>query len=225
MSTLAQTPPDEELLKNSWHRLCQQLDLSSDQSVITQTYLKLLASYAEPHRVYHGIQHLVECISLFEQVSHWARQPALLEVALWFHDTIYQTQPYTADNEQRSATWAEVYLQQCNVDPRIIQQVRDLVMATRHHQAKTVDEQLMVDIDLAILGSTPQRFEQYQQQIRQEYNFVPAALFNEKRKQVLYGFYQRERIYQTGYFYHHYEQQARQNLQNALIEDDAELVS
>ncbi len=94
-------------------------------------------------------------------------------------------------------------------------------MATQHHQASTNDEKLMVDINLAILGAKPARFAQYQQQIREEYDFVAPELFNFKRREVLDGFYQRPRIYQTDYFYNCYEQQARENLHAALLIDNA----
>lgn len=232
MSATSQIRLYQELLERSWQRLCQQLNLPVDQACITQVYQELLAGYAEPHRAYHSVQHLAECISLFEQVIHLAVEPALLEIALWFHDAIYETRqapdqlnskPISNDhlsNEQKSADWAAQFLKRCKVNPAIILQVTQLIMATQHHQASTNDEKLIVDIDLAILGATPARFAQYQQQIREEYDFVAPALFTLKRREVLAGFYQRPRIYQTDYFYSRYEQQARENLQTALLPDN-----
>ncbi|RYY80455.1 MAG: N-methyl-D-aspartate receptor NMDAR2C subunit [Moraxellaceae bacterium] len=223
----------ESLLKNSWQRICQQLSLQAHFILTAQVYQELLDCYSQPHRAYHSVQHLAECIDLFEQVGHLAAHPAQLELALWFHDAIYQTQPspdqsnpaqnsheqpsnQRRSNEQRSADWAAQFLNHCDANPAMIEQVIDLIMATQHHQASDADEQLMIDIDLAILGSTPTRFAQYQQQISKEYDFVEPALFAVKRREVLAGFFQRPRIYQTAYFYEHYEQQARQNLQDAL---------
>ena len=215
----------ESLLKNSWQRICQQLNLQGHSVITAQVYQELLDCYGQPHRAYHSVQHLVECIDLFEQVSHLAAQPAQLELALWFHDAVYQTQPQPLpdqphhaqnSNEQRSADWAAQFLHRCGANPAMIEQVMGLIMATQSHQASNADQQLMVDIDLAILGSTPTRFAQYQQQICKEYDFVAPALFAIKRREVLIGFYQRPRIYQTAYFYAHYEQPARQNLQDAL---------
>lgn len=223
----------ESLLKNSWQRICQQLNLQAHSLITAQVYQELLDCYAQPHRAYHSVQHLAECIGLFEQVGHLAAQPAKLEIALWFHDAIYQTQTLPdqpnhsqsdneqpsnqrRSNEQRSADWAAQFLNECGANLVMIEQVMGLIMATQSHQASNADQQLMVDIDLAILGSTPARFAQYQQQIRKEYDFVEPALFAIKRREVLIGFYQRPRIYQTAYFYAHYEQPARQNLQDAL---------
>ena len=51
-------------------------------------YDALLARYSEPRRRYHTLQHLAECFAAFD-----------VELALWFHDAIYNTR--RSDNEQR----------------------------------------------------------------------------------------------------------------------------
>lgn len=58
----------------------------------------------------------------------------------------------------------------------------------------------MLDIDLAILAATPERFIQYEQQIQQEYSWVDPEVYSIKRKEVLMNFYQSEPLYQTAYF-------------------------
>lgn len=90
-------------------------------------------------------------------------------------------------------------------------------MATEHTAAPLVgDAALLVDIDLAILGTTPARFAAYERQIRQEYAWVPEALFVEKRRAVLQGFTARPQLYTTAYFQERLEATARRNLQQAL---------
>jgi predicted metal-dependent HD superfamily phosphohydrolase len=51
----------------------------------------VLARYAEDHRKYHTLQHLQECLDLFESVRHAPDRPAEVEMALGFHDAIYNT--------------------------------------------------------------------------------------------------------------------------------------
>ena len=67
-------------------------------------FTTLLAKYDEPHRHYHSRQHLIECLQHFDAVRHLPVHAAEVEVALWFHDAIYDLQ--RSDNEARSADWA-----------------------------------------------------------------------------------------------------------------------
>lgn len=62
---------------------------------------ELLAAYGEPHRAYHTVQHLTECFAHLDSSPRGPRDPASVELALWFHDAIYDTK--AADNEARSA--------------------------------------------------------------------------------------------------------------------------
>ena len=46
--------------------------------------------YAEEHRAYHDAEHITECLAWFDCVRDLAERPAELEVALFFHDAIYE---------------------------------------------------------------------------------------------------------------------------------------
>lgn len=61
-----------------------------------------------------------------------------------------------------------------------------------------------------------QRFAQYEQQIREEYAFVPEDLFRTKRKEVLQSFAVRPRLYGTDHFHAMLEARARTNLARAM---------
>ena len=88
-----------------------------------------------------------------------------------------------------------------------------LVLATRHTASPgSPDEQLLVDIDLSILGASESRFAEYERQIREEYSFVPEVVFRTKRRAILQSFITRPQIYRTQHFAGVLEQQARVNL-------------
>jgi predicted metal-dependent HD superfamily phosphohydrolase len=90
-------------------------------------------------------------------------------------------------------------------------------MATCHRALPvSLDEQWLVDVDLAILGTPAPRFAQYELQIRQEYAFVPEALFRSKRREILSGFLARPTIYSTPHFRSALEHTARINLDKAV---------
>lgn len=176
---------------------------------------ELLARYAEPHRGYHTRQHLDECLVLFGEFGHLAERPAEVEIALWFHDAIYDVHRH--DNEALSADWASQALRDAGAPADVAGRVAALVLATRHSVAPaTPDEQLLVDIDLAILGAAPARFAEYEAQIRMEYAHVPVEVFNEKRGQILAGFLERAVLYGTPALRERFEAPARANLQAAL---------
>ena len=189
----------------------QTLDAAGGEALQAQ----LLARYAEPHRAYHTQQHLAECLALFDEVRSLAERPTEVEIALWFHDAIYDVQRH--DNEALSADWARSALLEAGAPADMAERVAALVLATRHSVAPTTpDEQLLVDIDLAILGAAPARFAEYEAQIRVEYGFVPPALFNEKRGAILAGFLARPVLYGTPALRTRFEAAARANLGIAL---------
>jgi predicted metal-dependent HD superfamily phosphohydrolase len=132
-------------------------------------------------------------------------------IALWYHDAVYF--PKVGDNELRSAAWATRDLRAAGVNQHSVARIEGLVMATCHDTlAEGLDAQVLVDIDLAILGSTPDRFEQSSQDIRKEYDWVPEETYRSKRAEVLSRFAARHRIYNTAAAIARFEAQARENL-------------
>jgi predicted metal-dependent HD superfamily phosphohydrolase len=175
----------------------------------------LLACYREAHRAYHTLQHLDECLDSLALERGHAQRPAEIALALWFHDAIYDVHRH--DNEERSADWARQALRAAGADAAAAQRVHDLVMATRHEaQPEEADAQLLVDIDLSILGAPAPRFAEYERQIRIEYAHVPPEVFEPRRRRILGGFLARDPLYLTPSVRARLESQARLNLQRAI---------
>jgi predicted metal-dependent HD superfamily phosphohydrolase len=174
-----------------------------------------MQSYTEPHRKYHTLQHLSECIGYFESSRGLAVHPEEVEMALWFHDAIYDVPGN--QNEARSADWAVEALTAVNAAPEVRERVKQLILATRHDVLpSTDDERLIVDIDLSILGAEPARFEEYERQVGEEYAHVPQQLFLRKRKEIMRQFLARPRIYSTAQFHDALEARARKNLERSI---------
>lgn len=175
----------------------------------------LLQAWSQPQRKYHTLQHLLECIGAFESVRAIVPHPAEVELALWFHDAVYDVM--RSDNEARSAALARAALERAGVPAESMQLVEGLILATRHEALPgSLDEQFLVDIDLSILGAEEHRFAEFERQIREEYAFVPGFLFRMKRRAILRKFLQREYIYCTPPFRQELEERARRNLQAVL---------
>ncbi len=179
-----------------------------------EVFESLIQSYGEAHRKYHSVQHLTECLALFDSVQTLPERASEVELALWFHDAIYDVK--ATDNEEKSADWAKSAALQGGASTEVAGRLHSLVMATKHTAIPDgVDEQVLIDIDLSILGSGPARFAEYEQQIRSEYAFVPDELFHKKRQSILQSFLDRKRIYSTGHFQELLEARARENLYRA----------
>lgn len=175
----------------------------------------LLMAWGEPWRAYHTPQHLAECLAAFAEVRGTLCDPAAVGLALLFHDAIYD--PARSDNEVRSADWASEALLAMGAKPMLRTAVKTLVLATQHHEpagegVAATDLDALLDIDLAILGSTPARFAEYEEQIRREYAFVPEAEFKAARQRVMRGFAARRPLYRSAYFQLRLEAAARRNL-------------
>ncbi len=199
-----------------WHQLWTRLGRApSDDRVLAE----LLARYAAPSRAYHTLQHLAECLAHFDTARPLAQLPDEVEVALWFHDAIYETQPRDPghNNEEASAQWAQQALVARGIALDSAQRVAALIRLTKHGADPVIgDGALLLDIDLAILGAVPARYDEYERQIRQEYQWVPWPQFCTARTQLLRGFLARPTIYRTARFQQQYENTARNNLQRAI---------
>lgn len=194
-----------------WAEVWEELGLCGDPAL----HAELRRRYAEPQRAYHTLQHITECLDLLQQARGLAQRPAEVELAIWFHDAIYDTSRH--DNEQRSAEWARHELCKAGASDEIAGRVHELVMVNWHAAQPVGENQcLLSDIDLAILGAPPSRFDEYERQVREEYQHVPMSAYKAARSQVLQGFLSRPRIYLTDGFHERREQPARSNIERSL---------
>lgn len=178
-------------------------------------FAELKAQYTSASRYYHSERHIVDCLQEFQLCYEMAEHPAEVEVALWFHDAVYDT--HRNDNEEQSASLATSFLLQNNVERGAVQRISALILATKtHSNLDTTDQRLIVDVDLSILGSSSERFDEYDRGIRAEYSWVPEEDYRKGRRAVLEGFLERDAIFYTSRFKDLYEQRARENLVRTL---------
>ena len=183
--------------------------------------VELMNAWAEPHRHYHDQRHLRECLALWARWRGLSTRSGEVAIALWFHDAIYDPRaPQPGSNELNSAAWAARSLIRAGLASETAQRVHDLVMATQHDAPAALssgaDALLLLDIDLSILGSPPERFERYDQDVRKEFAWVPGFRYRDQRAQVLQGFLDRPRLYHREAAVALLEGQARINLAAAL---------
>jgi len=206
-------------LADRWSRAWHCLQLPEPAPSVFQEPQELYDCYSDPARAYHTVDHLAECFTQLDSVWELADNPGAVELALWFHDAIYDT--HASDNEARSAQWARRVLLGAKAPDGLCQRIDMLILATRHDgTTEDGDACLTVDIDLAILGAAPARFDQYEKQIRQEYAWIDPSAFVDARAKILRRFATQPSIYRTEFFRNRLERQARPNLQIALARLD-----
>lgn len=182
------------------------------------TYYELVERYSKQDRSYHDLGHVAHCLREFESARHLAQSQLDVEIALWFHDAVYD--PKAKDNEEKSAELADAFAK--SVAPDAVQNVHRLVIATKHVDVPaSIDQQLIADVDLSIFGQPWEVFAKYNAAIREEYSWVEPELFFKERAKVLISFLARPQIYATEFFRAKYEQIARDNLLEAVRKSTA----
>jgi len=191
--------------RRRWQRTWEHVGLEPPPGLIDE----LLAAYSEPHRAYHTVDHLAECFGQLDASGIVPDAPATVELALWFHDAVYDTK--ANDNEARSAEWGRRVLGGLGVT--CVDAVVSAILVTKHEGLPASDDEaLLLDVDLSILGAPPERFRQYEEQIRAEYAWVPEEAYRAARRRILAGFLERPVLYRTQRFREQLEGRARENL-------------
>jgi predicted metal-dependent HD superfamily phosphohydrolase len=197
--------------RDRWHRLMAALALPESNDSFDQ----LVNAYSQTHRHYHTWAHIDCCLREFDAAADLAREPAEVELALWFHDAVYD--PHASDNEAKSADWACELLNRNGVARERVERVRAHIMATRHEAPAALDDsRLVVDVDLSILGVAEDVYARFEIDVREEYRWVPEPLFRSKRAEILESFLARPTLYSTMPFLTKYEAPARRNLTAAI---------
>lgn len=177
----------------------------------------LEAAYAEPHRRYHTRRHIEQCLALLDKVPDLMdSERQVLTWAIWWHDAVYD--PQAKDNEARSADMARRDLRELDASIHAREEVARLILLTAGHTVEDEDRlgELMVSIDLAVLGAPAPDYDQYARDVRAEYAHVPDEAWRLGRAAVLERFLAAERIFPDQGFHDSFEIQARGNLQREL---------
>jgi predicted metal-dependent HD superfamily phosphohydrolase len=200
-------------------RWCQLLDrFSPDEKIVVQVFQEIVSAYSQPHRYYHTLAHIRHCLGILGTMRSDSLNCSALELAVWFHDIVYN--PQANDNEQQSADYAAIVLPQLKIPPATLSEVKRLILCTQFHQTQDDDRegQILVDADLAILGTRRSQYREYALAIRQEYAWVAESDYCRGRQKVLNKFLQHDRIYKTQFLRSKLESRARSNLTMELRE-------
>ncbi|WP_066836788.1 hypothetical protein [Rufibacter ruber] len=191
------------------------LNFTQEETRIQQLWAELEAAYSGKNRHYHTLHHIQSMLQLAETHQVRAQGPLLLKLAIFYHDAVYKTT--RNDNEEKSAQLACQRMKGLGLPPADLDQLGHMILATKQHQRQPQpDTNLLLDLDLSILGSGWLTYWEYTQLIRKEYSVYPDVLYKPGRKKVLQHFLDQEQIFKTGHFTTLFEAQAKENLRREL---------
>jgi predicted metal-dependent HD superfamily phosphohydrolase len=178
---------------------------------------ELIARYGEPHRRYHTMVHVQDCLDKLAACDDLnGDERRLLEAALWFHDAVYD--PTRNDNEAESARLAEDRLTALGEPAAFIAEVSRLILLTAGHTVEAGDRlgARLVSIDLSILGTDPAAYDAYAADIRAEYAHVPEPLYRAGRAAIMSRFVESEVLFPDPAWAARLDTPARANLRREI---------
>lgn len=181
--------------------------------------LEAIDRYNEPWRRHHNIPHLNDVVGFLMDHLEVLEKPRRTLWAGVDHDIVYV--PWVAApgvNEELSAQ-----LNRQRLAPFLpteeVASMGSFIRKTADHEWDGADNDLayLLDADLKILGAPEEEFDQYDNNIWEEFkDFVPKDVYDAGRKGILQGFYDQDRLFITDIAYKLYEDQAKANLERRL---------
>lgn len=176
--------------------------------------------YDEPHRAYHGWNHIVQGAKLANELAQHSEDFHLTlaqQLAWLFHDIVYVPGTPKGRNESMSAALLETIMQ----NPHLLQKNRKeglgdavnmayhLILDTIHHRPSNEQSKAVLDIDLASFRDT-ESFEQSSQLLKVEFGKTSDSDFQSGHKQFLRNFIEtRSSIYSTEWCKYNWEDSAQ----------------
>lgn len=186
---------------------------SNDDTFNARCWKEIATNYNSKSRYYHNLRHLENMLQELEIVKQEIQQMDNVLFSIYYHDIIYK--PTKSDNEYQSALFFKKRITQTDFE-EIEYCFRQIEATKTHEKSEDKDTNILLDIDLSILGQRQDIYEEYCQQIRQEYRIYPNFLYRKGRSKVLRKMLASSSIYNTPIFQEKYEKQARENLEEEL---------
>lgn len=200
-----------ERFASQWQSLAN--DLGLDRQASAETYNYLHAQYSGDDRHYHSIRHIVSMLDGFEAIKDKFQYPDSARLAIFFHDVIYN--PLSKTNEADSATAMKAMLGS-NLDSGLLERAAFSIEATsKHAPTPDPDTNLVIDLDMAILGQPWAVYSRYASGTMKEYTAAGAFTEQQYRQGRVALFLEptlgKERIFITDTFAR-LDAQARKNM-------------
>jgi predicted metal-dependent HD superfamily phosphohydrolase len=129
--------------------------------------------------------------------------------AIYYHDIVYKSTK--GDNEHQSALTFQSRIAKTSFN-KLSKCIAQIEATKQHKLSDDNDTNILLDLDLSVLGKSTQEYKKYCENIRKEYRIYPDFMYRKGRKKVLKSILELDFIYKTDYFKELYENQAKKNL-------------
>lgn len=182
---------------------------SDNEEYNTKCWFEIEKAYSSKSRHYHNLDHLENLLVELEKVKTAIKDIDSLLFSIFYHDLVYKATK--SDNEHQSALLFEKRITKTSFSQ--IDKCKTQIDLTKEHKpSKETDTNFLLDIDLSILGKSPEVYKKYTEDIRKEYKIYPDFIYRKGRAKVLKSILELEAIFKTDFFKIVYEKQARENL-------------
>lgn len=178
-----------------------------------EVYERLRGLLGDPRRHFHNLGHIRHCLRRVDEVAARLADRDAVEMALWFHDAIYE--PGDPANERRSA---ELFLAlSVGAPPALRCRVSRLILTTRHNAPPRGGDRCFIDdIDLVGFGAPWDEFMRQGALLREEFSMQTDAEYHHGQVAFLRMLARRPVFFATDYFRSRYEAAAQDNLRRLL---------
>lgn len=182
-----------------------------------EDFERLDIQYSGRGRHYHDWNHIAECLEQFDDIVPLLRDPLAVELALWFHDAVYE--PGGTHNEADSALMALRMIEPA--DGQLARKVQHFIEATSYTGSSVpVDPDLdyLLDIDLAPFGKPFDAFWEDVLRLDREDSDENQSIRRTRRlefyRRILDG---RFELFRTPFFRERYLERALDNVRRAVV--------
>jgi len=143
------------------------VDLGLSDAKAAEVWAEIEHAYAEGHRHYHTLAHIAAMLSGFEAHRIAFEDPNGAELAILYHDLVYD--PCRADNEHLSSLRLSERLSGDFENARLARACRHIGATCHHALTGDLDTNLILDLDMAILGAPWPEYLAYAKGVFAEY--------------------------------------------------------
>lgn len=194
-------------------------------SVGTHVFDTMITKYMEKHRKYHNQSHIKLMLKLHNRLvsqKHVELDNRLaVEMAVFFHDVIYNTDHSYPRNVIESTYHCEAVLRSLKANPEFISAVKSLIRFTDYYRRTPIpakykkDAEYLHDLDFAYFGAAYDAFLTCTKKIKKEFDLLTRFKFARKRREFLLRMLSKP-IFKTKVFRLEFESSARDNIKAYL---------